>query len=167
MTNKYYYLITALPYLGFDRPLPLTREAFLAECAKWLSQGDLRTVTAVDREAYDAKEGDPAVIREWKEFDRYLRGGLAGVREARRSDSRESIPFFFKEIFEERTPLLMERAIEKKRWAFLDEKEAGYHFDINFLILYYLKLQVLERLGSFDAAAGRERFDKLCEVMYG
>jgi len=164
--NKYYYLITALPYLRFDGQLPITREAFLAECGKWLSAQDLDKITAVDKDAFAADEADPAVIAEWKEFDRYLREGLAEIREARKSDARESVPLFFKEILEERTPLLMDTAIENKRWTFLDEKEAWYHFDINFLILYYLKLQVLERLGSFDKGNGIERFDKLCEVLY-
>ena len=106
------------------------------------------------------------MVKCWKAFDRDLRGELAGVRRAKREGARESIPMQLKDIFEEHTPLHMEKRIEEKRWAFLDEKEFGYHFDIYALSLYYLKLQILERLSVFDKERGREAFEELCEVRY-
>ena len=59
------------------------------------------------------------------------------------------------------------RRLERKRWDFLEEKECDYHFDIAALSLYYLRLQMLERLASFDKEKGRETFGGLCEVSYG
>ncbi len=71
------------------------------------------------------------------------------------------------DVFEEPTPLLMERKLEKKRWDFIEEKEFGRYFDINTLILYFLKLQILERLSLFEKEKGKARFERLSEVTHG
>ncbi|MEE8359962.1 MAG: DUF2764 family protein [Candidatus Omnitrophota bacterium] len=166
MINKYYYLVASLPYLKLETAVPITREEFLSECAKWLDGKSYQTLASIDAKEPGAKMNDNEVVKSWKAFDRDFRGELAKVRRAKREGARESIPMQLKDIFEEHTPLLMEKRIEEKRWDFLDEKEFGYHFDIYALSLYYLKLQILERLSAFNKERGGKAFEELCEVRY-
>ena len=55
------------------------------------------------------------------------------------------------------------------RWEFIEQEEAGHYFDLDFLILYFLKLQILERLVSFDKKKGQDRFESLTKIkgLYG
>ena len=55
---------------------------------------------------------------------------------------------------------------DKEVDIFLEEKEFGYHFDMNTLMLYCLKLQILERLAAFEKEKGKTRFERLAEVRY-
>ena len=60
----------------------------------------------------------------------------------------------------------MEEALERIRWDFLEGKTAENMFDINWLVLYFLKLQIAERLTTFDKDKGESFFYELCEVKY-
>jgi hypothetical protein len=167
MLNKYYYLVASLPYLELEKRPPIPRDEFLSQCAKWLDAGDLGGISKIDISDITAKREDAEIIKEWKAFDLSLRGELAEIRQARKGGGREKVPEALKDLFEEPTPLFMERRLEKKRWDFLEEKEFGYHFDINTLSLYFLKLQILERLAKFEKERGIDIFEKLCEVRLG
>ena len=61
------------------------------------------------------------------------------------------------------TPLDIERKLLFSRWAWIENKEEGHYFDLDFLLMYFIKLQILERLFTFDAQKGKERFMLLCE----
>jgi len=167
MANKYYYLVASLPRLEFGEHSPISKATFLAECEKWLSPTDLDNIKAIDINNLEITAEDNALVKEWKAFDAGFRTEIKGVREARRRSSGEKISASLKIIFNESTPLLKEKKILEKRWEFLEEGEFGYHFDINVLVLYFLKLQILERLEMFDKEKGKEVFEKLCEVTYG
>ena len=167
MENKYYYLVASLPYLEFDKPPLITKEQFLSESGKWLTRSDYRKLSGIDIHDPYKQAGDPAVISKWKSFDRELREELAEIRkEFRKSDSRGETASF-KDVFGQANPLFMEKKLERKKWDFLEGIEADYHFDINELVIYFLKLQILERLASFDKEKGKEKFEILCEVKYG
>lgn len=162
MPNKYYYLVASLPYLQFNRPLPTSKDLFLSECRKWLSPKDLDIITKTNIKDFEIVTTDPEVMKNWKSFDIELRESLAGLRKERKASILEKKST--KGIYGEEDPLVLERKIEKKRWDYLDELELGNHFDMNIIIIYSLKLQILERLASFDMEKGRSRFESLCEV---
>ncbi len=159
MANKYYYLIASLAYLKFGGAPPITREDFLSECMKWLKLPEFKTLMSVDINDIDIAPDDPFIVREWKRFNRTLREGVGRIREVKRGVLHETPPTAFMDIFDEANPLFMERKFEKKRWDFIDEKEFGYHFDVNTLVLYFLKLQILERLTAFDKDKGKAVFE--------
>jgi hypothetical protein len=167
MFNKYYYLVASLPRLEFDKRPPISREEFLSESEKWLDEAGYRMLASVDIKDRSPKSSGRGALEEWRAYDAALRDGLASVRKARKEGQREKTPAAFKEIFEEGTPLLMEKRLERMRWDFLDEEEFGRHFDLDSLVIYNLKLQILERLSSFDKEKGKEVFEGLCEVNYG
>ena len=61
------------------------------------------------------------------------------------------------------SPLQAEEALNLARWGYLDQLEAGHYFDIDKLVVYVLRLQLLERKARFDEQKGREMFD----LVYG
>ena len=166
MANKYYYLVASLPYLRFGEEPPVTTVAYLGECEKWLNEEDLSLVRSLDIKEPDTKEGDTPLIRQWKEFDLTLKTEIAGTRKKGEQVSKKNVSFAVREALDKKDPLARERAVEKMRWAFLDGEEHKYTFDTNSLVLYGLKVQILERLAGFDAEQGRNVFDKVCEVKY-
>ncbi len=164
MAGKYYYLVSSLPRLILDRPSPITRDGFLSECVKWMDADTYSRLASIDSGDLQPKEGDGAVVSNYKSFDLYLREELAEVRKIKREGGREKISLFVKDIFDRRDPLLMEKGIQEKRWDFLDAKEFDCDFDINLLQIYYLKIQLLERLAKFNKDRGMNIFSKSCEV---
>ena len=167
INKEYYYLVASLPYLKFGQDPGVSRNEFLAECEKWLDAEDIAGVISADVNELEPRAEERSVVREWKRFDLAMREELAKIRLSAKEGSREKVPLLLKDIFEERTPLLAEENIQKKRWDFLEELESGFHFDINVLIIYCLKIQILERMFGFDKEKGREMFKNLCEVKYG
>ncbi len=167
MPNKYYYLVASLAYLEFEKAPPITKSEFLSECRKWLDAGNLKRLAEVNINNIGINREDPAIIKEWKSFDLAFRKDLGEIREMRKKSLHETIPTRLMDVFEEPTPLLMERKLEKKKWDFIEEKEFGCHFDMNTLMLYFLKLQILERLAVFEKEKGKARFERLSEVTYG
>jgi hypothetical protein len=167
MQNKYYYLISSLPFLLLERECRLTRQDFLQECAKWLSAEDLRIIQAVDLTDFNTNSDDIPVLAAWKAYDFELRKQLMFARKGRHAAHAEKPASLARPIMELETPLIMERALSRQRWAYIDSLEPGYYFDINILVLYYLKLQIIERLKSFEYEKGFNVFQGLCEVKYG
>ncbi len=166
MTNKYYYLVASLPYLHFDRKCPISTESFLAECKKWLSEDDMKTLSNASIKTHNAKPGAALVLQQWREFDGDLREEIAAVRKNTQEKRNDKPGLSARIIFEQPHPLLMEQAFEKIRWQFLDSLETGNFFDINFLVVYFLKLQIMERLTMFDKKTGEKVFQDMHEVEY-
>ena len=164
MPDKYYYLIASLPYLNFNDKMPITEEEFLSECEKWLSEEDFMTIKRVSISDFKINTKDSPVLKKWKEFDFDLRERAAQARKMFLAEAHEKLPPRVKEIFREKNPLEIEKLYELRRWDFIEEAEFGHYFDIGILILYYLKLQILGRLETFDKEKGKVVFEKLCEA---
>jgi hypothetical protein len=146
--------------------LPITKKEFLTEAKRHLSESDFSILLSADMGVYEGyKESIPA-LKAWKDFDHNMRTELAKTRKALKSSSQETVPPPLRDIFKEETPLLKERHLAERRWAFLEGLEPDMHFDINQVAIYYLKLQIAERLSVFDKQKGRERFASLCEISY-
>ena len=157
MANKYYYLISSLPQLTIGKGPAIKKEGFISECEKWLTPSDLKALAGISAQ-------DKGLPGEWKEFDLDLREALAGARAARKGTPEKRTSRIAGDILGQENPLEMEKRFEGIRWSFLDEKEAFYHFDLNWLFIYSLKLEILERLDGFKQDKGEKQFQGLCEV---
>ena len=65
------------------------------------------------------------------------------------------------EAFKIDSPLEAELYLISERLNYLDSLLVGHYFDITFLIIYYLKLQALERASYFDSEIGFENYKKI------
>lgn len=63
------------------------------------------------------------------------------------------------EAFNANSPLMAEEILNKARWRYLDELEFGHYFDIERLVIFFIKLQILERISLFDTEKGRDALD--------
>ena len=155
-----------MPWLKFGKEAPISLKEFICEAGKWLSRTDLTALISMGPENGESGEQGMEILRELGEFEGQLREELALFRKAKKEGTDHKIPDLVERIINESTPLLMEKRIEKMRWDFAEERSLKYNFDINWLILYHLKLQVIERLGTFSKDKGEEIFFELCEVKY-
>jgi len=165
MNTNYYYLLSSLPSLKFDEDLVILKQDFIDECDKWLLKKDVNKIKHLSDANYIVARGDISFIVDWKQFNKELQENINVVRKSNLDDKKVKVPEHLN-FLEEENPLLLETAIEKYKWNFIKEHELKYYFDFNCLIMYYLKICILERLQSFNKIKGEKIFYNLCEVKY-
>ncbi len=166
MSAKYYYLIASLPQLALgQRPL-ISAEGFLKQCEGSLTDKDKGIISSAGIDSLMPKEDDPEALTDWKHFDTHIRKRIEDIRLLKKHglNIHDKLHSMVKEIFEQENPLLSERKLCEIRWAFLEGETLKYNFDINALVIYFLKLQLVNRLFVFDKEKGKAIFAQLTEV---
>ncbi len=162
--KSYYYFVSQLPFLKIDEKPYISSGAFLEEAKKWLSEADFIILSESSINDFNTRGDDTKLLRDYKNFDKVLRNELALIRGAlEKKDQYRRSGIMLSEILEG-NPLEVEKNLAAFRWRFIEEKEKEHYFDLEFLILYFLKLQITERLFSFDKGEGQANFDNLCKV---
>ena len=166
MKGQYYYVITSLPYLSLSEELPIRKDDFLANCKKYLKKTDFDILESVS--LFDAEENEVplGVIRRFFKWERGIRNSLVRLRAESlglEPDEfiRDEIVDHFQvllaeEAFNTDSPLMAEEILNRARWRYLDELEFEHYFDIERIVIFFIKFQILERISSFDAVKGRE-----------
>ena len=164
--DKYYFLVAELPTLFFNKEPEISIDYFLVEAKKWMSERDFQILSRVNINDYLLNPKNPRILREFQAFENFLRSDLAKFREAKKQNIDYKPTVFAPSVVKEGNPLDVEVKLMQLRWDLLDEMQREHHFDLEYLILYYLKLQILQRFYSFDKEKGMEKFQKLYEVVY-
>ena len=178
--SQYYYLVASLPLLSYENRDAAEPDEFLAILGEHLTDADLGVVERASIEA--PLDDDPTgneTVRAWIEFERGLRNALVRLRAGRkmvdpaqfvrtgRSDSEGSdaveIGEVVRDAWNQDSPLSGEDSLDRARWSFLDALEVGHFFDLDLIIVYYLKLQILARRRRFDRKDGEARFVEITE----
>lgn len=162
--DKYYYLVAQLPMLFFGREAEITAEKFWEEAEKWLSRRDFHLLKSLDLGQMTEELAGNPVVRSVSRFEKGVKQDIANWRKAKRLDQEyrpETIPSAY---LKEGNPLEKEERLLKLRWDLLDQLEREHHFDIGFVVIYYLKLQILQRLLAFNKEEGLKKFQNLYEV---
>lgn len=164
MPSYYTYLISSLPMLQFGNSPALTLNDFLSRCAELIPQNDVVLVKeALSTDAYALNVSAPATLLKWKEFDLALRNELVKARALRkkvdparflRRDTHfdMNITHIAQAALRQASILEAERHLDLERWKALDEISRGHYFDLDFLLVYGLKLAILERWVKIEAA---------------
>lgn len=164
MMDKYFYMVSQLPTLMFDRENPITTAAFLEEAGKWMSGRDLKVLKSVRLFGEKVQGKAPTLLRLLQEFEDTFRNELGQWRQAQREDGDYKPETFSPSLVKEGNPLEIEKKLLKVRWDKIESEESEHHFDLGLLILYYLKLQILDRLSVFDKELGMEKFQTMSRV---
>jgi len=162
--DKYYYFVAQLPLLFFDKESLLKMEDFLEEGEKWLSQRDFAILKKVNINDTTICSDDPIVLKNYKKFEKLFRTDIMEWRKAKKINQEYKTITFPVSIIKDGNPLQIEKNLILLRWNFIEEKESDHHFDLDYIILYYLKLQLLRRLKSFDKEKGLEKFKQFTEI---
>lgn len=180
--SQYYFLVASLPLLSYENRDATEPSEFLEVLADHLPQDELDLVSSATIDApLDATRcGQPTVDR-WREFERGLRNALVELRapaksveaaryrrvdEAGHANTEPAeIAEGSREAMAHESPLSGEDQLNRVRWHFLDDLEVGHFFDLDRIVIYYLRLQLLARRRLFTRANGEERFARINETI--
>ena len=166
----YYYFSASLPLLDFGMDPPQSMERFLGDCERLLSAQDFGYI----QEAFfDTEEGPfagNALLKQWKEFIQSFQNEIAVyhtgqqkkdpasyIRGERRAESL--ITEALSQAAKSSNPLEAEKILDYARWQRLNELEQQHYFDINYLIIYTIKLKILNRYQKIASMKGKEVFE--------
>lgn len=179
--SQHYYLVASLPTISYESKDAMSPEEFLDLCKQHLSDDEYQAIAAasIDGPAAGAlPDGSPALTR-WLEHERGLRNALVKLRAPNRGadaeahirrdedgndgTSADSITELAREAHSSETPLGAETSLNQARWRFLEDLETGHFFDLDRVVLYYIKLQIIARRALFDRKQGEERYNAVTE----
>jgi len=168
--TAYYYPAASLPMLrGPDQPPPITSEKMLDVCSRYLASRDYDALHAATLKAdVESASGICLSYYLWEmslrnELVRYraVLQGLAPDEFLRESPDIFGSTSIAYEAMAIKSPLEAEMYLDGCRWAKIEELSAGHYFDIDFLLAYRLKLQILERHVMFEQERGFAAYQRL------
>jgi hypothetical protein len=156
MKRLYYYLTASLPMLEFGMKTPFSYEGFLSFCGEQLSPDDVKAVERASISGFEDEKEPYLALREWKKYNIAVRNELVRIRARKKTKGPSQYirgesylgtddVGFLQWISSQDSPLEAEFSLDKARWQKLEELEKGHYFDIDYLITYCLRLQILER----------------------
>ena len=152
----YTYLISSLPMLSFGAKAPFSFEKFVEICESSLPESDLgvikKTKDQHNHQIYETQE----TFKKWHAFDTALRNEIVKIRAKRkkidplkyiRDTKCGDFSVMHIAMSAHRDPSILEgeKGLDRERWRFLDELSMGHYFDLDHLIIYAYKLQILRR----------------------
>ena len=155
MVQLYTYLISSLPMLNFSAKPPFTFEKFIAICSKLIPEKDTGTLTSIPKIEPGLYKGVQPTLKKWEDFEIAFRNELVKVRSGhkhidpsqylRKTDYLAfSLAHSVMNIHRNTSILGAEKALDLERWHFLEELSFGHFFDLDFLIVYTLKMLILQ-----------------------
>ena len=162
--DKYYYVVAQLPLLSYDKEPAITSESFLEEAEKWLSRKDYAILSRVSYDSTDIGISQPRLLKDYVGQEFQFRTELASWRKAQKEGADFKPQSFAVSLIKDGNPLEIEKGLLKRRWDKISQIEPDFHFDLEFLILYFFKLQILEKLSLYNKEKGLEIFQKISKV---
>lgn len=158
MGNSYEYLITSLPFLQLNVSPSINLEELNRRVVENVSASAFKKFQKTDlwEEDYSPTSAVVAV----RNFKKKLTAELANIRQAKINKAAfitEILPGDFTLL----NPLEAELAINKEMWKTMDQFSFGHNFDLTEILIYKLKLQLLERQFSFNPDMGMEKVKAL------
>ena len=162
-SSYYTYLISSLPMLRFGIRPSFSFKKFLQLCQALISDSDINILKTASISGEYPQEMPQPALKRWRDFDTALRNELVKIRAARRGveplkylrrTEHEDFSLFHLGVKAYRAPSVLEAEdmLDQQRWRFLDELAIGHYFDLDLLIVYALKLLILERWGRIRQA---------------
>ena len=138
----------------------MSEEDFLEEAEKWMTSTDYTRLSETLANRYKA-ENMSGMYNDFLIFENELRTELAEYRRAAKEGYEYKFLHLPVQLIKDGNPLDIELKLMKYRWDWLEEREFGHYSDLDFFVLYYLKLQLLQRVASFKRELGEEAFENL------
>jgi hypothetical protein len=172
---EYYYTVAALPHISFESAPAITEESFLSLCKDTLSTKDWEILQKTRLHRSSAKKTGSMTLDSWFARERSLRAEVAKLRAGKKGLETESynqygiisqsISDAARNAFNEASPAEAETILLRTLWGLLDELEAGHFFDLDKLIVYYLRLQIAELKQRRNKTEGEKNFSLLYDLI--
>ena len=158
--DKYIYFAAEMPGLKWGSEQLISEENFLEEAEKWMTPADYASLSETFVNRYEA-QNKSGLYNDFLLFENEVRTELAEYRRAAKEGYEYKFLHLPMQLIKDGNPLNIELKLMKYRWDWLEEREFGHYSDSDFFVLYYLKLQLLQRVASFKKELGEETFEKL------
>lgn len=146
------YLLCSLPSLSFAQHPPISMEDFLSDAKSQLDSGRFQKLESLNYREVDTFNKD---LKDFEKIILQYHDDLKEIRKAKTENRNPSLVILPNELVS-KNPLECEKAIMKWQWDELSSLEEGEHFTFTELLVYKLKLQILNRLESFQVEKGRQ-----------
>ncbi|MBN1799451.1 MAG: DUF2764 family protein [Spirochaetales bacterium] len=174
--SNYYYVVAALPLLYFDKEAPVSLEYFLDFCCGQLKPDDYKLVIGADFQNFNGSFPQARVYGQYRAWEIALRNELVRLRAFKKEQDAApylrqgseiiGLKLLVRKAFEDSSPLLAEAILNKARWDYLEELEVGHFFDVQKIVIYYLKLQLLNRKAYFQDELGKDNYTALLRHIF-
>lgn len=158
MGNSYEYLITSLPFLQLNVSPGINLDELNLRVAENVSASTFKKFQKTDFWKLDYCPTSAVVAM--LDFKKRLTFELAEIRKAK-VESKAFTTEIFSSEFALLNPLDAELAINRELWKKMNELIFEHNFNLSEILIYKLKLQLLERQFSFDADKGMEKIKAL------
>ena len=177
MGRPYYYFAASLPIIDWDAKPPMSVEDFLAECVRLLSNEDAALIRQTFGDDEELTATGNTVADAWMVFNRNYHNEIAAFRAQRAGrdphkavrGAKENDPTLRETILQaSKLPNLLEaeKMLDRVSWQYFDELANGHYFDLEYIIIYGLKLKFLERQEEFRSSKGNEMFDGITHMEF-
>lgn len=171
MSHSYYYFAASLPMLDFEGKLPLTVEQYLDECDRLLQEDDAEAIqNALSSSFQECSFGNTTfkIIQDfYRRFNNAKVVFRAGKLHKDANDFIKGEPSFDPQLIEvvkqaskQDNLFVAEKMLDRACWDYLDELVVGHYFDMDFLLVYGLKLKILERYETLNTTKGQEIYNQ-------
>ncbi len=170
--SQYYFTVASLPNLDFESETSFRFNDFLEVCRSTLDKEDFKIVESASLDMFESRM-ENSTLNRWIVFEQSLRNELVKLRSPELGIDPEkylrhfvddtTTPLIARNAVKQEDPFKAEAFIDRARWSFLEEMEVGHFFDLEKLIVYSLKLQILERRAHFKEEQGKENFQEIYE----
>ena len=153
-----------------DGKPPMSVAQFDEDAARLMDEKSARQLRSVTLYNPDEKNL-PAAAEKFYDWENALRNSWLDVRKRFRADAgdfKRGNPDFYSEIAPalnqaaNTTDLLeAEKILDRLRWNQLDNLAAGHYFDLDFLAIYRLKLQILAKYTNRTAEQGNQALENI------
>jgi len=169
MGTAYYYFAASLPMIEFGMKLPVSILEFLLDSERLLSAGDFADMQKALSEEPPAQTARNALLRKWIQFLHHFRNEMVWFRATQANQDpldhmrgERTTELFVREALNQAgksaDPLTAEKILGRALWQKLDELLQGHYFDFEFLIIYGMKLKILDRFRQIESPRGEEIF---------
>ena len=166
--RHYYYTVAALETIRLGEKVPISEAQFLQFTEDTLNAKDYQVLLG-SRWGRTEPTGLPFADRILS-WEKELRLELAKARILKlqfdpapalpASDGNDALLEKVRAALALDSPLDGERFLDHLRWSFLEDMGASHFFDLEALVVYYLKLQIALRQEKFQKELGQESFEK-------
>lgn len=157
--------------LDFDTIPPIAYTDFLENCQRNMPAVDFDIIKNATLEFDRETSTHNSILKQWAKFNREFRNELARNR-AQRVDKdpmdymqgersgEPSVIEIASQAVKISNPLEAKKIVDQFRWQRLNQIAQGHILDLSFLIVYAVKLQILEFYKLIQSSKGAEKFEE-------
>lgn len=169
--GQYYFTAASLPLLSLETKPGITVDSFLSTCELHMSSSDFKVLYNSSIKVPEDEEILTGVAKICWEWEKSLRNELSKLRASGMNIQSDQYLRAGEVVFDTNriaaeavkveSPIEAENYLNIARLAFLDSLSVGHYFDLTFLVIYYLKLQIFDRVSHFDSEEGFKKYQEI------